>query len=532
MTLEAAGRTWMEAIWLSESSWPQLSPYTHTHTHTPPTRTTQANLQSTGHKAHLLGSPGCWLQITSSLIYEYHAQQTPCKANLKIWPAPSTSELWTGQEAGDLWIKLKGSIAFSLAQLSLRSPRVPAFGVPAGRTPGWARMSHPLPEESLSFTQSWAVTSLGSLLTWLGAEPPARGEAAGPGSLDGGQESFCSGSAPCSLTEPSYPRRPLSPYLRGLSHLPTLPAEPSRSPGSLCDSRVPLSAPARWAPSQPPAAAVASRKAESGSPYSPRRRLRPGPGAISPGLVQGGSSVPPARKWKCASWIAAATTAVAGDEEKVATPAGEPERRAEARGSESRALTSLALRRAGGRAGGTAGTPRHGEAPRTHPPLGCPGPARARGAGCSWARASAASRLARCLLAASFLSSPDFTSPARAPRAAAAAAAAAASSASARRAPRTEAQHCLPLNSLHATWPSLSLPGSWADPVPGLLRSLGKGLSLPASVSSTGEWVGETHVLRSFGELTVPSCLALNKHSTNTVFTAAVATAPADVQDA
>lgn len=365
---------------------------------------------------------------------------------------------------------------------------------------------------------------------WTDAEPPACGEAAGTRSLDGGQESFCSGSAPRSLMEPAYPRRPLSAYLRGLSRLPTLRAEPSRSPGSLCDSCVPLSAPALWAPSQLPAAAVASRKAESGFPYSPRRRLRPGPEAISPGLLQGGSSVSPTRKWKCASWIAAATTAVAGDEEKVATPAGEPRRRAEARGSESRALASLALRRAGGRA--ALRGPRAAARPRAHTrPWGARA-RRARGAGCSRARAPAASRLARCLLAASFLSSPDFTSPARAPRAAAAAAAAAASSASARRAPRTEPQHCLPLNSLHATWPSRSLPGSWADPVPGLLRSLGKGFSPPASVSSTGEWAGETHVLRSFGELPVPSCLALNKHSTNRVFTAAVAATPADVQEA
>lgn len=72
---------------------------------------------------------------------------------------------------------------------------------------------------------------------------------------------------------------------------------------------------------------------------------------------------------ECAFWIAAAATAVAGDEEAVATPAGEPRRRAEARGSESQALASVALGRAGGLAGGRhCGCPGRGEAPRKHPP--------------------------------------------------------------------------------------------------------------------------------------------------------------------
>lgn len=168
-------------------------------------------------------------------------------------------------------------------------------------------------------------------------------------------------------------------HLRGSQPLANSASGAQQKPGvSFCDSCVPLGVPALWAPSQMPAAAVASRKAEYEFPFSPPRLLRLGPGAISPGLLQGASSVPPAGKWKCASWIAVVATAVAGNEEAVATPAGEPGRRAEARGSESRAPASLALGRADWRAGGTAGTPRHREAPRTHPPRGCPGPVRTR----------------------------------------------------------------------------------------------------------------------------------------------------------
>lgn len=219
--------------------------------------------------------------------------------------------------------------------------------------------------------------------------------------------------------------------------------------------------------------------------------------------MQGASSAPPAGKWKCASWIAAAATAVAGDQEAVATPAGELERRAEAEEVKAGLLRAW---RSGGRHCGDPAPPRGPRStarPRAHTR---PGDARARGArgaGCDWTRAPAASPLARCLLPAAIVATLDLMSPALAPRAAAAAAAAAAASrASARRAPHTEPQHCLPLNSLHATWPSRSLPGSWADPVPGLLRSWGQGLCLRASVYSAEKTGWRDPVLGASGELT------------------------------
>lgn len=203
----------------------------------------------------------------------------------------------------------------------------------------------------------------------------------------------------------------------------TLPAEPSSARG--LSPRLPRPAWRARCVGAFPAASCCSgiKERESGFPFSLPRLLQPGPGAISLGLVQGASSAPPAGKWECASWIAAAATAVAGDEEALATPAGELGRRAEARGSESRAPASLLLGRAALRGPGATARP------RAHTR---PGDARAR-AGCGWTRAPAAS----LLLAAAPLPlprSPGLHVSSPAPRAATAAA----SSASARRAPRTE----------------------------------------------------------------------------------------------
>lgn len=136
----------------------------------------------------------------------------------------------------------------------------------------------------------------------------------------------------------------------------------------------------------------------------------------------------------------------------------------------------------GARAGGTAGSPRHSEAPRTHPSQGCPGPGRA-GCGYRLPLDLRSSRLASRWLPPSnpvprFPARPGLhvSSPSSQRHCLHA------SSASARRAPHTEPQHCLPLNSLHATWPSRRLLGGWAEPVPGLLGSSGKGRLLRASV--------------------------------------------------
>lgn len=202
----------------------------------------------------------------------------------------------------------------------------------------------------MSFTQSWAVTALGSLLTGLWTPNPRPAEKwLELEARAGGQESFhSSGSAHHSRREPSYPVQPAPPLPERVSA--TCKLRP-RSPAGVRGSSLRLPCPACLACHSVGAFPAGSRcsgikKSGSGCPFWPPRLLQPGPGVISPGLVQGASSVPPAGKWKCASWIAAAATAVAGDEEAVATPAGKLGRRAEARGSESRAPASLALRRA------------------------------------------------------------------------------------------------------------------------------------------------------------------------------------------
>ena len=171
----------------------------------------------------------------------------------------------------------------------------------------------------MSSTQSWAVTTQGSLLTWLWALNPSLQEAAGTGSPDGGQESFHSSSAPPPLWCPPNRSRPLSPYLRVSATCKLCQRSPAGARGlSLCDSRVPLGAPALWAPSQLPAAAVASRKAETGFSFSPPRLLLAGPRVYFSGC--GARDILRASSGKveeCTSWIAAAATAVAWDEEAV-----------------------------------------------------------------------------------------------------------------------------------------------------------------------------------------------------------------------
>lgn len=116
--------------------------------------------------------------------------------------------------------------------------------------------------------------------------------------MGGGQESFLQQLGTPFSYGTLLPTQALSPYLRGLSHLPTLPAEPSRIPGSLYDSRVPLSAPALWAPSQLPAAAVASRKPSLDFLTRREGAFGRAQGLLLPVWCKGGSSVPPAGKWE------------------------------------------------------------------------------------------------------------------------------------------------------------------------------------------------------------------------------------------
>lgn len=258
------------------------------------------------------------------------------------------------------------------------------------------------------------------------------------------------------------------PLPEGLSHLQTLPTEPSQRPGSLSATpasrlahplcgRLPSRQLLQWHPGKGDWIFFLAAQSPPGGPGG----YFFGSGAR--GILRASSG----KVEECASWIAAAATAVAGDEEAVATPAGEPGRRAEARGSANRAPASLALGRAGGRA--ALRVPRAKARPRAGTRPGMPGPA------ARWARAAAERgapaasppslslppSLARSLPRTSRLWSPSSQRRCRRRRQ---------QHASARRAPRAEPQHCLPLNSLHATWPSRSLPGSWAGPVPGLLR--------------------------------------------------------------
>lgn len=105
--------------------------------------------------------------------------------------------------------------------------------------------------------------------------------------------------------------RALSPYLRGVSHLQTLPAEPSRRQGSASQR---LLRPAWRARSGGafPAASCCSGIKESRIQISflaAAKAPAAGPGgSLSGGLVQGASSAS-SGKVKCASWIAAAVTA-------------------------------------------------------------------------------------------------------------------------------------------------------------------------------------------------------------------------------
>lgn len=254
----------------------------------------------------------------------------------------------------------------------------------------------------------------------------------------------------------------------------TLPAEPSRRPGSLAETpasrlacplcgRLPSCQRLQWhqgerSPGFLPRSQGSSSRARGlflrvwckGHPP----RLQRESGSVRPGLQQRRQRWPGTRRrWRRqpASW-------------------GDGRRREEVKAGLLRAW------RSGGRHCGDP-APRRGR--RTHPSWGCPGRARAA--------AGRELRPPRFWLAAASLprsSLPGLHGSSPAPRAATAAA----SSASARRAPRTEPQHCLPLNSLHATWPSSSLSGSWAEPVPGLLQSWGKGPCFRASAYSPGKW--------------------------------------------
>lgn len=341
--------------------------------------------------------------------------------------------------------------------------------------------------ESLSFTRSWAVTALGSLLTWLWALNPQPAEKR----LELEAGSFRRGSPP------SYPHRGPQPLPAGVSATCKLC---QRSPAGAWGLSRRLPRPAWRARSVGafPAASCCSGIKESGVQISFLAAKAPpaGPGALSPGLVQGASSAS-SGKVKCASWIAAAAaTAVAGDQEGWrCQPAswGRGRRREEVKARLLRAW------RSGGRHCGDPAPPR---GPAHTPVPGMPRPP-ARGARGSAAAGREISRLAPRWLPPSSLV-PRF--PARPGLHVSSAGSQRhclrASSASARRAPHTEPQHCLPLNSLHATWPSRRLPGSWAEPGPGLLGSSARAASSEPRFYSSGKWAAETHVRGSFGKFT------------------------------
>lgn len=175
--------------------------------------------------------------------------------------------------------QMKGARCLPPGPGQLRSPRRPILGtegVPGGRTKDKpARPTLCGRRESLSSTQGRAVTTGDSLLTWLWTLNPRLQAASGIGSPGGGQIPFA--AALCPL-----PKAPLlagpGPFALtcGSQSLANSANGAQPAPGvSLCDSRVPLGAPALWAPSQLPAAAVASRKGRldflSRRPVSSRR---------------------------------------------------------------------------------------------------------------------------------------------------------------------------------------------------------------------------------------------------------------------
>ncbi|XP_044932674.1 translation initiation factor IF-2-like [Mustela putorius furo] len=103
---------------------------------------------------------------------------------------------------------------------------------------------------------------------------------------------------PAPPPEPFYPALPPRPLPEGRvsATCKLCQRSPAGARVSLRDSRVPLGAPAPWVPSPLPAAAVASSKADSGSPFSPPSLLRAGSGAGVGGLLFGaGAGGHPAR---------------------------------------------------------------------------------------------------------------------------------------------------------------------------------------------------------------------------------------------
>lgn len=116
--------------------------------------------------------------------------------------------------------------------------------MPGGRTKDKPAPPNPLREEKVCHPPRARLSPLGALYS-----PGSDTEPQAPGSIWNWQPRL--GQIPLqqlyalSLRPPASRTRQLPlPLPEGLSHLQTLPTEPSQRPGSLCDSCVPLGAPA------------------------------------------------------------------------------------------------------------------------------------------------------------------------------------------------------------------------------------------------------------------------------------------------